>query len=143
MYRTWIAVVDATRARFFTHERLAEPEGLRDELVEREDLIDPARRSGHRRDHEATLDAEFARDILRALSLQLAALPPHRLIVCASPHMLGELRPGLAMLHNPPEIEEVSHDLTKLTPHELRVQLESYGLLRHRELAGPPRLADR
>src|SRR5260221_11890990 len=44
MYRTCIAVVDATRARLFTYDRFADESGVHDELVERSDLVNPIRR---------------------------------------------------------------------------------------------------
>lgn len=158
MYRTCIAVVDASRARLFTHERAVQAEGLRDELLERQDLVNPARRlrpselfssspgasrtgnlqfglDDHRSDHIEKLDADFAHEITSAISAQLAANPAERLIVCASPHMLGALRKTLDELRRPElAIDEVPRDLVKSTPTKLRDQLEYYGLL-------PPRAA--
>ncbi len=159
MYRTCIAVVDASRARLFTHERAVEPDGLHDELLERQDLINPARRlrsselfssrpgsgrSGglhfglddHQSDHLEKLDADFARDITTAIASQLAANPAQRLIICASPHMLGELRQTLDEIRRPAlTVEEIPRDLVKSTPSKLREQLEYYGLLLPRRAA--------
>jgi hypothetical protein len=53
MYRTCIAVVDATRARLFTLERTSDAEGLHEELSERRDLVNIAR---HRRASELFSD---------------------------------------------------------------------------------------
>jgi protein required for attachment to host cells len=152
MYRTCIAVVDASRARMFIHERTAGPEGVREELSEVQDLVNPARRlrmsklfsearpgSGrtgglhygyddHREEHLDAMDAEFARDIVGSIGTQLQDHPCQRLILCASPRMLGELRTKLGELPLLP-IDEVPRDLVKLTPAKLRSQLESYGLL--------------
>jgi Protein required for attachment to host cells len=44
MNRTLIAVVDASRARLFTCERIAPAEGLKEQIIERSDLVNPARR---------------------------------------------------------------------------------------------------
>lgn len=151
MYRVCIAIVDASRARLFQFERTSDPEGLHDQLTELRDLVDPARRlrpselfsesggvghSGqhgfgfddHRGEHVARLDAEFARSIVAELA-QLA-VDADRLIVCASPRMLGQLRDAIGALQRPDlVIDEVPRDLVKLTPAQLRAQLATYGLL--------------
>lgn len=149
MYRTCIAVVDASRARLFEHRRSVTAEGLEDELVELHDLVNPSRRlrpselfSGppgtvrtgnlqfgvddHRAEHVEQLDREFARDIVAAISSQLRERPAQRLILCASPRMLGILRTKLDVAL---PIDEVDRDLVKLTPPQLRDRLVSYGLL--------------
>ena len=53
-----------------------------------------------------------------------------RVIVCASPRMLGELRDARKRLAST-EIptDELARDLVKLSPTVLRTQLASYGLL--------------
>ncbi|HEU4730175.1 MAG TPA: host attachment protein [Kofleriaceae bacterium] len=152
MYRVCIAIVDAARARLFQFERTADPGGLHDQLTELRDLVDPARRqrpselfsdsgpsadhSGqhgfafddHRDEHLAHLDADFARSIVAELA-QLA-VDADRLIVCASPRMLGQLRDSIGTLQRPDlVIDEVPRDLVKLTPAQLREQLATYGLL--------------
>lgn len=157
MYRTCVAVVDASRARLFNHERAVEADGLHDALVERLDLVNPARRlrpsqlfsstrpgSGragglhfglddHRSNHLEKLDADFARDITTAIASELAANPAQQLIVCASPHMLGALRQRLHELRRPPlVVKELPRDLVKSTPSKLRDQLAHHGLLQPR-----------
>jgi len=150
MYRTCIAVVDASRARLFEHRRVASPVGVEDELEELHDLVNPSRRlrptelfseapgvgrtgalqyglDDHRAHHVDQLDAVFAEDIVAAISAQLQVRPTRRLILCASPRMLGVLRPKLSVREL--EIDEVDRDLVKLPPAELRAQLTSYGLL--------------
>jgi protein required for attachment to host cells len=153
MNRTCIAVVDASRARLFVHERTAEPEGVRERLAERHDLVNPARRlrpsqlfsdsspssnqiggvhykiDDHRDAHIEKLDAEFARDVVEAIGAELHENPAARLILCASPHMLGELRAVAGRLPANLAIDEVPKDLVKLTPAKLHDQLRSYGLL--------------
>src|SRR5260221_8475965 len=100
MYRTCIAVVDATRARLFTYDRFADESGVHDELVERTDLVNPIRRqrpsevfsdprpgSGrvgnrqfafddHRDDHIARFDIEFACAAMAALHELVADYAP-------------------------------------------------------------------
>jgi protein required for attachment to host cells len=150
MYRVTIAIVDATRARLFQFVRTSDPEGLRDQLTEVSDLVDPARRlrpselfsdsgtssnhSGrygftfddHRDEHMARLDTDFVRSI--AAEIERLAADADRLVICASPRMLGRLRelikelPGLS-------IDELPRNLVKLTPPQLRDQLASYELL--------------
>lgn len=160
MYRACIAVVDASRARLFTYERSSEAESISDELTEQRDLINPARRlrpsqlfsdtrpgssrtgglqyglGDHRDDHIDELDAEFARAVIGELGDLLRSSPAERLILCASPHMLGELRQASTDLpRSSLVVDEIPRDLVKLTPPQLRDQLTSYGVLPAR----PPR----
>jgi protein required for attachment to host cells len=76
------------------------------------------------------MDADFARDIAKAIAAQIDATRPKRLILCASPAMLGELR-GVGDAYRRPDVsvDEMPRDLVKLTPALLRDQLASYGLL--------------
>jgi len=150
MYRVTIAIVDATRARLFQFVRTSDPEGLRDQLTEVSDLIDPARRlrpselfsdtgantnhvgrqgftfDDHRDEHMARLDTEFVRSI--AAEIERLAAGADRLVICSSPRMLGRLRelikdsPGLS-------VDELPRNLVKLTPPQLRDRLASYELL--------------
>lgn len=159
MYKACIAVVDASRARLFMFERSSEVEGVKEQLTEQRDLVDPARRlrqkdlfsetrpglgrtgtqqyglDDHRQAHVQELDAEFARRIVDELETLLRASHAHRLIVCASPNMLGELRKVQRALPADLTIDELERDLVKLTPAELRDHLVGYGLLPPR----PPR----
>ena len=153
MQRTCIAVVDASRARLFTYERSLEAEGLNELLVEERDLINPARRrrpselfsdsrpgssrSGslqyafddHREKHIDALDAEFSRSVISEVVALLRAAHANRVILCASPHMLGELREAGRNLPRNIAIAELARDLVKLTPPQLREHLGSQGLL--------------
>lgn len=152
MHRTCIAVVDATRARLFTYDRSTEPEGPREQLVERADLVHPARRRrpselfrdtrpGSSRtgalgyafdDRRAAslqrMDADFARQIVDELQRLLGEAPVARLVVCASPRMLGVLRDVIGPRKGI-VIDELARDLVKLTPAQLRRQLAAGGLL--------------
>jgi protein required for attachment to host cells len=152
MYRACIAVVDASRARLFTYERSVDVEGISEELTEERDLVNPARRlraselfsdsrpgssrtgalqyglDDHRDAHVDKLDADFSRSIVEELQALVETNHPRKLIVCASPSMLGalrEARDGLGDI----EIDELPRDLVRLTPPQLREHLASYGLL--------------
>jgi protein required for attachment to host cells len=160
MYRACIAVVDASRARLFTYERANDAEGLSEHLIEERDLVNPARRlrpvdlfsdsrpgtgrtgnlqyglDDHRDAHIEQLDAEFSRLIVDQLVDLLRSNHAQRLILCASPNMLGELRgAGDELRRGNLAIDEVARDLVKLTPAQLRDRLTDYGLLPAR----PPR----
>jgi hypothetical protein len=80
----------------------------------------------HRDEHIARLDTEFVRSI--ATEIERLVAGADRLIICASPRMLGRLRelikevPGL-------RVDELPRNLVKLTPSQIRDQLASYGLL--------------
>ena len=148
-----IAIADASRARLFQLERTDDPDGVHETLEERTDLVNPARRlrpaqlfssspgaaragdlrfgfDDHRAEHLAKMDADFARDIAKAIAAQIDATRPKRLILCASPAMLGELR-GVGDAYRLPDVsvDEMPRDLVKLTSALLRDQLASYGLL--------------
>jgi protein required for attachment to host cells len=154
MYRVCIALVDATRARLFTLERATDGAGTQDQLVERTDLVNPQRRrrpSGvfsdtrpgssrtgnlhyafddHRDRHISHLDDEFARMTMAALRELIDEHPTQRVVLCASPRMLGRLRaaaPGL--LPDDMPLDELPRDLTKLPPGEVRAELASRDLL--------------
>jgi protein required for attachment to host cells len=154
MHRSCIAVVDASRARLFTLQRSADHGEMHEELSEQRDLVHPARRrrtselfsesrpgtnrtgrlhyafDDHREAHVAELDAEFAREVVDELAALIRSTHAQRLILCASPHMLGQLRDVGRELHRAvPSIDEVPRDLVKLAPAQLRDQLASYGLL--------------
>jgi protein required for attachment to host cells len=161
MYRACIAVVDASRARLFTLERNADGGALREELVEQRDLVNPARRlrpaelysdtrpgmgrtggvsyafDDRRGAHIDELDAEFARTVVDELAALIRSARAQRLILCASPRMLGALRDvGRELRRDMLVIDEVPRDLVKLAPAELRDQLASYGLLPQRSARG-------
>lgn len=161
MYRACIAVVDASRARLFTYERSSEVDGLEEHLIEQRDLVNPARRlrpvdlfsdsrpgssrtgslqyglDDHRDKHIDALDAEFSRLIIDQLVEVLRAAHAQRVILCASPRMLGELREsGNELSREGVEIDELDRDLVKLTVPQLREHLASYGLLPQRAARG-------
>jgi protein required for attachment to host cells len=154
MHRVCIALVDATRARLFTFERAMEGAEPREELVERADFVNPQRQrrpselssdtrpgSSHtgqlqyafddRRDHHVSqLDEKFARTAMAALRELIDERPTQRVVIGASPRMLGRLRaaaPGL--LPDGIAIDELPRDLVKLPPADVRVELASRGLL--------------
>lgn len=154
MYRVVIALIDATRARLFTLDRTTDGGATHEQLVERTDLVNTARRrrpsellsdsrpgssrtgplqygfDDHRDQYMAQLDVRFGRTALAALRELIDEHGARRLILCAPPRMLGKLRasaPGIL----PPElvIDEIPRDLVKLSTTELRAELTSYGTL--------------
>ena len=154
MMRTCIAVVDATRARFFTLEREDQSGDLHEDLSETRDFVNTARRltphelfsdtrpgssrtgsrqfglDDHRNAHIDRLDADFARSIVTGLREALAESGAKRVVLCASPRMLGVLRPMLGpVVNGGVAIEEGARDLVKLPPARLRDHLASLGAL--------------
>lgn len=154
MYRVCIALVDATRARLFTFERAMEGAEPREELVERIDFVNPQRRrrpserfsdtrpgsshtgqlqhafDDHRDQHVSQLDERFARTAMAALRELIDERPTQRVVLGASPRMLGRLRaatPGL--LPGDIALDELPRDLVKLSPADVQVELASRGLL--------------
>ena len=154
MYRVCIALVDATRARLFTFERVTEGTDTREALVERTDLVNPQRRrrpsevfsdtrpgssrtghlqfafDDHRDHHISQIDDKFARMAMAALRELIDEHPTQRVVICASPRMLGRLRaaaPGL--LPEDIALDELPRDLVKLSPGDVRAELASRELL--------------
>jgi protein required for attachment to host cells len=146
--------IDATRARLFTFERVTEGADTREELVERTDFVNLQRRrrpsdvfsetrpgssrvgnlqyafDDHRDHHSSQLDDKFARMTMAALRELIDERPTQRVVICASPRMLGRLRaaaPGLL----PEDIarDELPRDLVKLSSGDVRAELASRGLL--------------
>jgi protein required for attachment to host cells len=152
MQRTIIAVADATRARVFTFDRSDEAGELRESLAERSDLVNPARRrtpaqlfsdtrtntsrtggkffglDDHRDAHIDELDIEFAREIASAIESAVTETGARRVIVCASPRMLGMLRTA-ELRRGGIVIDELARDYVKMTPSQIRELLADRGLL--------------
>jgi protein required for attachment to host cells len=154
MYRACIAIVDASRARLFTFERVAGVDAPEEQLMEQSDLVNPGRRlrpselfsdsgpgssrtSGlqyglddHRDAHIDELDTGFARDVIAEIERLLQSSGARRLILCSSPRMLGTLREvGRDLRRDGLAIDELPRDLVKLTPPQVRERLASYNLL--------------
>jgi protein required for attachment to host cells len=138
MNRTCIAIVDASRARLFTFDRTQGGSGIHEQLVEQRDLADPARRTGglqfgfddHRDAHIDRLDTPFARAVVAEIEGLLRSSGARRLILCANPRMLGELRAaGNGLRREGLLIDELPRDLVKLTVPKIRERLGSHSLL--------------
>jgi hypothetical protein len=127
MYRALIAVVDAARARLFAFERSAGPTGPCDGLYERVELVPSGR-----------AESTFPRNIAEQVGQLARELSPRRVIVCANPHMLGELRIHLA--RQPIVIDELADDLVKLPAPQLRNALAERGLLPARPVRSASRV---
>lgn len=129
MDRVCIALVDATRARFFIFDRRIDELGTHEQLTERADLVNPVQRS----------DAEFARTAMAALRELIDDDAPERVILCAGPRMLDKLRmsaPGILPEHL--TYDELARDLVTLSASELRDELVPHGFLPPRSLRSTP-----
>jgi protein required for attachment to host cells len=129
MHRTCIAVIDATRARLFTFDRTAEGDGVHEELVETNDLVNPGRRLDHGDAHQEEMDRTFAKQIGAEIRRLTDDPRARRLVLCASPNMLGEMRHVAPLARDGVAVEEIARDLVKLNTPQLRAQLRDYGLL--------------
>lgn len=126
MHRVCIALVDATRARFFTLDRSADGTGELEQLAEPSHLIQPAP-EGHQR---ARRESEFARTAMAAFREVIDEYAPERAIVCADAGMLPKLRaaaPGL--LPDELALDALACDFVTSPPAEIRAQLAARGLL--------------
>ncbi len=159
MQRIAIVVADAARARLDPYEPADDRGGA---LVEHVDLVDPERRlrpgqihsdsrpgtgysptglsfglDDHRDQHQHEVDQRFAGEIYRQLDELLTALPSRRVVIVASPNMLGHLRLWTGGLERRQiELTEISRDLTRETTPQLQDHLARLGLVPARERRG-------
>jgi protein required for attachment to host cells len=136
----------------------ADVDGTPDTFSERTDLVNLARRKtpaqlfsdsrpgtnrtgglqytfdDHRDAHLDELDTEFAREIAGAIERTVRDTGATRVIVCASPRMLGMLR-ATPLGRGGLPTDELARDYTKLTPPQIIDHLVEHGLLP----APPPR----
>lgn len=158
MQRACIAIVDAAHARLFTFDTDSAPQ-----LREVRDLVSPGRaahgmftntyyhqRFGHatrqdnRTDHIAELDTRFARTIVDEIDRVLVENDLERVILVASPKMLGTLR-GVdgAMRRAPVVVDEIPQNLSWMTTAQLHDHLAAMSLIQPRERVMPDRAAHR
>ncbi|MEP6860372.1 MAG: host attachment protein, partial [Deltaproteobacteria bacterium] len=159
MYNACIAAIDATRGRLFHYQRTADGSGMHESFVEDESLVNPARHErpselfsdkpgssrvaahgfgldDHRDYNLDKLDETFARWVLARIRELCDQHHSERVIVCASPRMLGHLRACRnGILGEGQILVEVPRDYTKLAPDELRDRLAAHHLLP----SAPPR----
>ena len=158
--RVCVVAADATRARVFTLEDLQTPDGV-PTLLERMTLVDPARRSrpsevfsdtrpgidrapsgrafafdDHRDDAMRRMDRAFAAEIADAIALVTRAHGSTKLILAASPRMLGFMRELAPVGGGELELREIDRDLAHFTGPQLHDYLAKRGLLPARERLG-------
>ena len=158
---TCVVAADASRARLFTFDSPAGDEERALVLRERIDLIDPARRlrpselfsdtrpgldrapSGrgfavddHRDAAQRRMDREFAAQIAEAVDDMARVHACGRVILTASPRMLGLLREIEPPAGGAIEVYEIDRDLVHLSSTQLHDYLAATGLLPPRERMG-------
>lgn len=168
MNRACIAIVDATRARIYTYDRTAESHGVSvagdGTLHQAIDLVNPDRRGhdalltarprikrgapgagptddpGERRDE---LDQPFARRFARQVVEEIDRISRERafdrVLLVATPAMLGELRGVDGSLQRPELlVEYVARDLARLTSPQIHDQLAQLRLVAPRRASFAP-----
>lgn len=160
MERICIVLADAARARLFTFEEHDESSSLPpQELAERVDLVNPERRrrpselftdsrpgsdrapSGrgfatddHREAHLRELDRRFAASIVDETARLAQAQGATRVILAASPHLLGQLRLAAGPLRRARlQLDQLDRDLTSLSAAQMHDYLADCGLLPARQ----------
>jgi protein required for attachment to host cells len=159
MKRACIAIVDAARARIYTYDPTTEdgrsaPAGA---LHEQIDLVNPGRRghdaysttkpgvkrsapgSGttddHRDAHTEELDRRFARQVVAEIDRIAREHGYNRVLLVASPAMLGELRGVDRGLRPELQVEYVARDLARLTSPQIHDHLAQLQLVAPRRPA--------
>ena len=147
--RLCLVVADAARARLYSFDG-AEGRPSR-QLREWTDLVNPARRlrpseidsdtpgvghaggvgyglGDHRDEAQHEVDRRFAREIGKHLTMLLDETGDRRVVIVASPHMLGLLRTEVP-LAAAVERTELARDLTRETTPQLHEHLAELGVL--------------
>jgi protein required for attachment to host cells len=160
MNQSVVAVMDGTKARFFTLEVADFPEYQSSpNLVEHESLTNTTkelagkdlwantktgrnRGSGsqahgyddHRQNHISEFERNFAKEITNKITQLVDEYQSYHLLLVAEPQMLGFVREILTP-HLPKtlKIQELGKDLCKLKPQELHEYLASKDLIPHRK----------
>jgi len=123
MYQAWIAVVDASHARWFQFERSEDETGVHEQMTERGHLANHHHHDS-RDHHRDRADATFARSALEHFRDACRDSGVARVVLCAGPRMLGHLRTAAAeILPASLDVVEVAHELATLTPAQIRTHL--------------------
>jgi protein required for attachment to host cells len=140
MQKTWVLVADTTRARFFsvdkplgpltevhtlvhTESRLHEQELTSDARPGRNVGASGGHSMGHESDPKRQENIRFAREISGYLDGAHSERRFDRLYIVAAPSFLGELRQTLGKGVVQTVAEEVSKNITRLEPHDIRQHL--------------------
>lgn len=149
MQRACIAIVDAAHARLYGFDTEVDPSRLQ----ELRDLVNPGRQAhgmfadsqsrasrhghstkdDHRTDHIAQLDDRFAKVIVDELDRVLTEYDFERVILVASPKMLGTLRAQSGLPRSPVVVEEIPQNLSWMTTAQLHDHLAAMSLIQPRE----------
>jgi len=159
MPRFCLIIADAARARIYAVEPVERDlPGRGVALHERADLVSLERRlrpseiladSGtggghagtsfglddHRDEHMREIDRRFAGEIATHAGAVVGAAELGRVVLVASPRMLGELRKVLPAQVKRAAIEELALDLTRLTTPQVHDHLAALGVMPARERA--------
>jgi len=149
MKRACIAIVDATRARIYTYDRTEDPVGAHAAFVgalhEALDLVNPGR--GHDRcstarpgsKHAGELDRRFAHQVVDEIDRISRERAFDRVLLVATPGMLGELRGVDGALQRPElMVEYVTRDLARLTSPQIHDHLAQLRIVAPRRVSAPP-----
>jgi protein required for attachment to host cells len=141
MKRACIAIVDAARARIYTYDQATDggrsaPAGALHEAI---DLVNPGRRGhdayDHNDAHTDELDRRFARHVVAEIDRIAREQAYDRVLLVASPAMLGELRGVDRGLRPELQVEYVARDLTRLTSPQIHDHLAQLRLVAPRRPA--------
>jgi hypothetical protein len=138
MKRACIAIVDAAHARIYTYDETPAGNGARTPpigaLHEAIDLVDPGRR-GHEL-FSTTKPGRFARRIVDEIDRIARKDAYERVVLVASPAMLGELRSVDAALERSERaVEYLARDLARLSSPQIHDHLAQLRLVAPRRVA--------
>jgi protein required for attachment to host cells len=128
MYRACIVTADTQHCRIYRFDRNSEGDKLDEQFVE--EAVLASTHVEHHGGHEDNLIAEFARHVMARVREVTDQQHISTVFLVAGPRMLGQLRTARAGALRPDVVvTEVAHELTKLSPHDLRAQLAHHQVL--------------
>ncbi|MEO6774900.1 MAG: host attachment protein [Kofleriaceae bacterium] len=127
MYRACIVTADTQHSHLYLYDRSDETTGIAEHFVEVAKLA--STHVEHAGGHVDKLITEFADHVATRIGEIATAHSLATVIVCAGPRMLGQLRTAMHHLQPGTTVTEVAHELTKLSPHDLRARLGEDGVL--------------
>ena len=164
MNQSVVAVIDGTKARFFTLEQAEMPEyESGPNLIEQDCLTNAANElqgkelwsntktgrnrgsSGqahgyddHRENHLGEFERHFAKEIVNKVLHLSQAYQANQVVLVAEPKVLGFIRDALTpQIPKNLKLQELAKDLCKLKPHELHEYLAERELLPVRKVVTP------
>lgn len=122
MYRACIVAADTQQCRIYLFDRTTGEDKIDEHFIEADEIA--STHVEHRGAPDHARIADLARHVMARTSELTDEHAITNVVLVAGPRMLGQLRLARPGLVRPSvNVTEVAHELTKLSPHDLRVEL--------------------